>query len=63
MEDKVNQKLYTINEIAKVRPHVPTFAIRNWCKTGALKHLKAGNRYYLTLEALDSLLENGTAVN
>lgn len=57
-------KLYTINEIRKLRwgdESAPTsFTVRAWMTTGIrgrrLKRVKVGKQFYTTLEWLDSFL-------
>ena len=59
----VEQKaIYTIKEAARAFG-LPEFALRNWCKTGQLHHLKAGSRVYLTAGAVDEFLQKGGKVN
>ena len=58
MEEKSKKTLYTIEEMAKEK-NISGYTIRHWCKTGVLKHLKSGNRYYVTLPALDALIDGG----
>ena len=49
-------KLYTIRGAAKETGR-PEFALRNWCKKGDIRHVKSGNRVYLTLEAIDEFIQ------
>ena len=48
--------IMTIREAAKAF-NLPEFAVRNWCKSGVLYHLKAGNRIYLTTGAIEEFLK------
>jgi len=50
--------IYTIREAAK-QTGTPEFALRNWCKRGDIRHVKSGNRVYLTLEAVEGFLTKG----
>jgi excisionase family DNA binding protein len=52
--------IYTIREAAK-RTGTPEFALRNWCKRGDVRHVKSGNRVYLTIEAIEEFLTKGGA--
>ena len=56
------EKLYTIRGAAKATG-APEFALRNWCKRGEIRHVKAGTRVYLTLDAIQEFLTKGAAVN
>lgn len=59
---QTEKTIMTIREAAKAF-NLPEFAVRNWCKCGALQHLKAGSRVYLTAGAIeDFLMKGGKAV-
>jgi hypothetical protein len=53
-------KIYTIRGAAKASGK-PEFALRNWCKRGDIRHVKAGNRVYLTLDAIEEFVKSGGA--
>jgi excisionase family DNA binding protein len=55
-------KIYTIRQAAQATG-APEFALRNWCKRGEIRHVKAGNRVYLTLEAIEDFIRNGGGTN
>jgi hypothetical protein len=59
---QAEKRIYTIKEAARFYG-LPEFALRNWCKTGDLNHLKAGTRVYLTPAAIEELLAKGGAKN
>jgi excisionase family DNA binding protein len=62
MEDKTVQastkKIFTIREAAEACG-LPEYALRNWCKRGEIRHVKAGKRVYLTLEAVEAFFGGG----
>jgi len=58
MESQVCKKLYTPTGAGKVTGY-PVFAIRNWCKNGDLPHVKAGKRFYVTIEAINAFIDAG----
>jgi excisionase family DNA binding protein len=47
--------ILTIREAAKAFS-MPEFALRSWCKRGELRHIKAGNRVYLTAQAIEEFI-------
>jgi len=59
-EAQAVSKLYTIREAAR-ETGVPEFALRNWCKRKEIRHLKAGTRFYLTLDAISAFVSGGAA--
>jgi hypothetical protein len=56
------QKLYTIRGAAQATGN-PEFALRNWCKNGEIKHVKAGSRVYVTIEAINEFIQAGGVKN
>jgi DNA-binding transcriptional MerR regulator len=51
--------IMTIKQAAKAYS-LPTSALRNWCKSGQLQHLKSGNRIYLTSGMIEDFVRGGT---
>ena len=50
------KKLYTVPEVAR-KISISEFTLRRWIKDGEIRSIKAGRRYYLTLEALDAFVD------
>ena len=54
------KKLYTIQEVADVTS-IPVTAVRRWVKAGEIRSIKAGSRFYLTLDAIEVFI-NGAGM-
>ena len=58
MERTAAKRVYTVREAAEAYG-LPEYAVRNWCKRGEIRHLKAGNRIYISPEAIESFITGG----